>query len=103
MPGGSTCFGVKCGKFQNIEEMSLSLGISTSEQFRIAHICTKIVGFKIDSIGNKSFSVSVHLENLSLNKGNYRVTTFLDDENGIIVDWVSDAFVFTINVIGVTL
>jgi lipopolysaccharide transport system ATP-binding protein len=81
----------------SFEAMSLSLGISTSTQMRIAHICMKTLGSKIRPQEGKLFSISVSLEKVNLNEGKYLVTSFLDDEHGEIIDWVTDAF--EINVI----
>ena len=76
--------------------MCLSLGISTPNQNRIAHLCMKTFGQSIAPTSDTTFEVRLKLPKVELNQGNYRVTTFLDDESGEIIDWVVDAF--TLNV-----
>ena len=76
--------------------MCLSLGISTNNQNRIAHLCMKTFGQSIEPTSDKTFEVRLKLPKVQLNQGNYKVTTFLDDESGEILDWVVDAF--TLNV-----
>ena len=75
-----------------IDPLSLSLGISTSNQTRIAHLCMKTFGKKIEIPSQKTFDVLLKLPKVELNQGKYFVTTFLDDESGKIIDWVSEAF-----------
>ena len=75
-----------------IDPLSLSLGISTPNQFRIAHLCMKTFGKKIEIPSQKTFDVLLKLPKVELNQGKYFVTTFLDDESGKIIDWVSEAF-----------
>jgi len=75
-----------------IEPMSLSLGISTINQTRIAHLCMKTFGKKIEIPSQNTFDVLLKLPKVELNQGKYFVTTFLDDESGKIIDWVSEAF-----------
>ena len=76
--------------------LCLSLGISTPNQNRIAHLCMKTFGQSIAPISDKTFEVRLKLPRVELNQGTYKVTTFLDDESGEIIDWVVDAF--TLNV-----
>lgn len=76
--------------------MCLSLGISTNNQNRIAHLCMKTFGQSIEPTSDKTFEIRLKLPKVQLNQGNYKVTTFLDDESGEILDWVVDAF--TLNV-----
>jgi lipopolysaccharide transport system ATP-binding protein len=75
-----------------IDPMSLSLGISTPNQTRIAHLCMKTFGIKIEAPSQNTFDILLKLPKVELNQGNYFVTTFLDDESGKIIDWVSEAF-----------
>ena len=75
-----------------IDPLSLSLGISTLNQTRIAHLCMKTFGKKIEIPSQKTFDVLLKLPKVELNQGKYFVTTFLDDESGKIIDWVSEAF-----------
>ena len=75
-----------------IDPLSLSLGISTPNQTRIAHLCMKTFGKKIEIPSQKTFDVLLKLPKVELNQGKYFVTTFLDDESGKIIDWVSEAF-----------
>jgi lipopolysaccharide transport system ATP-binding protein len=77
-------------------KMCLSLGISTTNQNRIAHLCMKTFGQTIKPTFNKTFEVRLILQKVELNQGSYRVTTFLDDESGEILDWVPDAFELSI-------
>ena len=83
-------------KFEVVSEqknnMCLSLGISTTNQNRIAHLCMKTFGQSIEPTCDKTFEVRLKLPKVELNQGNYKVTTFLDDESGEIIDWVVDAF-----------
>ena len=72
--------------------MCISLGISTTNQNRIAHLCMKTFGQSIAPTSNKTFEVRLKLPKVELNQGTYKVTTFLDDESGEILDWVPDAF-----------
>ena len=76
--------------------MSLSLGISTSAHVRIAHLCMKTFGKWILPSEQDSFDVCLNLSRLELNQGKYYITTFLDDETGDIIDWVSDAFIVNV-------
>ena len=76
--------------------MCLSLGISTPNQNRIAHLCMKTFGQSIAPTSDTIFEVRLKLPKVELNQGNYRVTTFLDDESGEIIDWVVDAFTLSI-------
>lgn len=76
--------------------MSLSLGVSSSNHIRIAHLCMKTFGKWIFPTAQDSFEVCIKLPKLELNQGKYYITTFLDDENGEIVDWVTDAFVINV-------
>ena len=76
--------------------MSLSLGISNSTHVRIAHLCMKTFGKWILPTSQKSFQVNLSLSKLELNQGKYYVTSFLDDESGQIIDWVTDAFVINV-------
>ena len=76
--------------------MSLSLGVSSSNHIRIAHLCMKTFGKWIFPTAQDSFEVCIKLPKLELNQGKYYITTFLDDENGEIVDWVTDAFVMNV-------
>lgn len=96
-----------CGKaasiklsFEVCEEftspISLSLGISSSAHTRIAHLCMKTFGERILPTSKDSFEVSLHFPKLELNQGKYYVTSFLDDESGQILDWVTDAFVINV-------
>ena len=75
-----------------IDPLSLSLGISTPNQTRIAHLCMKTFGKKIEIPSQKTFDVLLKFPKVELNQGKYFVTTFLDDESGRIIDWVSEAF-----------
>jgi lipopolysaccharide transport system ATP-binding protein len=75
-----------------IDPLSLSLGISTLNQTRIAHLCMKTFGKKIEIPSQKTFDVLLKLPKVELNQGKYFVTTFLDDESGKVIDWVSEAF-----------
>jgi lipopolysaccharide transport system ATP-binding protein len=77
-------------------KMCLSLGISTTNQNRIAHLCMKTFGQSIAPISDKTFEVRLKLPRVELNQGTYKVTTFLDDESGEILDWVPDAFEISI-------
>jgi lipopolysaccharide transport system ATP-binding protein len=72
--------------------MCLSLGISTTNQIRIAHLCMKTFGRSIAPTSDKTFQIRLKLPKVELNQGNYLVTSFLDDESGDIIDWVVDAF-----------
>ena len=72
--------------------LSLSLGISTANRHRIAHLCMKTFGRKIEPMKQNSFEVLLNLPKVELNQGKYYVTSFLDDESGDIIDWVVDAF-----------
>ena len=72
--------------------LSLSLGISTANRHRIAHLCMKTFGKRIEPLQQNSFEVLLHLPKVELNQGKYYVTSFLDDESGDIIDWVVDAF-----------
>jgi hypothetical protein len=64
--------------------MCLSLGISTPNQNRIAHLCMKTFGQSIAPTSDTTFEVRLKLPKVELNQGSYRVTTFLDDESGEI-------------------
>ena len=68
--------------------MCLSLGISTPNQNRIAHLCMKTFNCSIAPTFDKTFEVRLKLPKVELNQGNYKVTTFLDDESGEILDWI---------------
>ena len=87
-------------KFEVVREqknrMCLSLGISTKNQLRIAHLCMKTFGQSIDPTSDKTFEVRLKLPKVELNCGTYLVTSFLDDESGEILDWVPDAFEISI-------
>ena len=87
-------------KFEVVSEqknnMCLSLGISTTNQNRIAHLCMKTFGQSIAPTCDKTFEVRLKLPKVELNQGSYRVTSFLDDESGEIIDWVTDAFELSI-------
>ena len=72
--------------------LCLSLGISTANRHRIAHLCMKTFGKRIDPMEQNMFEVLLHLPKVELNQGKYYVTSFLDDESGDIIDWVVDAF-----------
>ena len=74
------------------QPMSLSLGISTDNQVRLAHLCMKTFGLTIPSEESDLFHINLNLEKVELNEGKYLVTIFLDDESGEIIDWVTDAF-----------
>ena len=76
--------------------MCLSLGISTKNQIRIAHLCMKTFGQSIDPTSDKTFEVRLKLPKVELSCGTYLVTSFLDDESGEILDWVPDAFEISI-------
>ena len=76
--------------------MSLSLGVSTSANLRIAHLCMKTFGKWILPAEQDSFEVCLKLPKLELNQGKYYITTFLDDETGEIIDWVTGAFVVNV-------
>ncbi len=53
--------------------------------------------WKMDfATSQKSFQVNLSLSKLELNQGKYYVTSFLDDESGQIIDWVTDAFVINV-------
>jgi lipopolysaccharide transport system ATP-binding protein len=88
-------------KFEVVREqknrMCLSLGISTKNQLRIAHLCMKTFGQSIDPTSDKTFEVRLKLPKVELNCGTYLVTSFLDDESGEILDWVPDAFEISIS------
>jgi lipopolysaccharide transport system ATP-binding protein len=77
--------------------MCLSLGISTPNQNRIAHLCMKTFGQSIAPTSDTTFEVRLKLPKVELNQGNYRVTTFLDDESEEIIDWVADAFMLNVS------
>jgi lipopolysaccharide transport system ATP-binding protein len=79
------------------QPMSLSLGISSENQVRLAHLCMKTFGVTIPSEESNLFHINLNLEKVELNAGKYLVTIFLDDESGEIIDWVANAF--EINVI----
>ena len=72
--------------------LCLSLGISTANRHRIAHLCMKTFGKRIETMEQNTFEVLLHLPKVELNQGKYYVTSFLDDESGDIIDWVTDAF-----------
>jgi hypothetical protein len=72
--------------------MSLSLGISSENQVRLAHLCMKTFGLTIPSEESSLFHINLTLEKVELNEGKYLVTIFLDDESGEIIDWVTNAF-----------
>ncbi|MEK9772067.1 MAG: ABC transporter ATP-binding protein [Opitutae bacterium] len=72
--------------------LCLSLGISTANRHRIAHLCMKTFGKRIEPMEQNTFEVFLHLPKVELNQGKYYVTSFLDDESGEIIDWVVDAF-----------
>ena len=74
------------------QPMSLSLGISTENQIRLAHLCMKTFGVNIPSEESTLFHINLNLEKVELNEGKYFFTIFLDDESGEIIDWVADAF-----------
>jgi lipopolysaccharide transport system ATP-binding protein len=74
------------------QPMSLSLGISTDNQVRLAHLCMKTFGLTIPTEESDLFHINLNLEKVELNEGKYLVTIFLDDESGEIIDWVADAF-----------
>ena len=78
------------------QPMSLSLGISTDKQVRLAHLCMKTFGLNIPDEESNLFHINLNLEKVELNEGKYLFTIFLDDESGEIIDWVTDAF--TVNV-----
>ena len=87
-------------KFEVIREqknkMCMSLGISTINQNRIAHLCMKTFGQSITPTTDKTFEIRLKLPKVELNQGSYKVTTFLDDESGEILDWIPDAFELSI-------
>ena len=56
----------------------------------------KTFGQSIAPTSDKAFKVRLKLPRVELNQGTYKVTAFLDDESGEIIDWVVDAF--TLNV-----
>ena len=78
------------------QPMSLSIGISTENQVRLAHLCMKTFGVNIPNEESTLFHINLNLEKVELNEGKYLFTIFLDDESGEIIDWVTDAF--TVNV-----
>ena len=77
--------------------MCLSLGISTTNQNRIAHLCMKTFGQSIAPTSDKAFEVRLKLPRVELNQGTYKVTAFLDDASGEIIDWVVDAFTLIVS------
>ena len=56
----------------------------------------KTFGKKIEPPSQSIFDVLLKLPRVELNQGKYRVTSFLDDEAGEIIDWVKDAFELTV-------
>ena len=56
----------------------------------------KTFGQSIAPISDKTFEVRLKLQRVELNQGSYKITTFLDDESGEIIDWVPDAFELSI-------